>query len=391
MNQKIMILSSDKTGQGHESIVQALKEQFSELYSQTEVKIVNGFIIGGSFGRFVERLYYPAVKYTPFLWKLFFQLTSRFPGAMDAITSRHIEKDFIKNFKEFNPDLIVSVHPGFVGSINNLLQKHRLDIPFIVLIADLVSLSSLWADPRSSCILCPTEESKARLMEFGLDEDKLKVFGFPVRKRFCKLVPDGCAGRDAAAGDTLNLLIFANAFGRIRTESMVEKLTENFNCSLTILTGRDERLRKYLDKRLKTTLGEKLRLPGYVVNMEQYMNDNDVLITKAGPNIIMEAIHSGIPVIMTGSLPGQEEDTPEWVVSQGMGAVSIKIPDLIETIRKLLANDKYLLKEIARNQRLYNNTNAAQEMVRFISAYETGPGQFSHLALSHSDSKVPAL
>ncbi len=56
MNRKIMILSSDKTGQGHESIVQALKEQFSELYGQIDLRTVNGFSIGGSLGRFVEQL-----------------------------------------------------------------------------------------------------------------------------------------------------------------------------------------------------------------------------------------------------------------------------------------------------------------------------------------------
>ena len=83
-----MILSSDKTGHGHESIVQALKEQFLEQGGQADIRIVNGFSIGGPFGRFVEQLYFPVVQYFPCLWKLFFHFASQLPYAVNHITAK---------------------------------------------------------------------------------------------------------------------------------------------------------------------------------------------------------------------------------------------------------------------------------------------------------------
>lgn len=370
MNSKIIILSSDKTGHGHESIVQALKEQFSGNYPQTDLRIINGFNIGGPFGRLVEQLYFPMVKHAPFLWKPFFQFTSHFPFAVDYITATCIKKSFIKAVREFHPDIIVTVHPAFVGSVNKLLEKYYMNIPVLVLIADLVTISGLWADSRSSCILSPTEEAKSALLEFGIDENKIKVYGFPVRKRFGNPDTGNKITKPEKPGkSSLNLLVFANAFSKIKTVSIVENLLNSFDCTVTLLTGRDERLKKYIGRRLLDKAGNRLVLPGYVVNMEEYMQTSDILITKAGPNILMEAVHSMIPVIITGNLPGQEEGTTEWILSQGMGASGYDADSLIETIRDMIDNDRALLKEIASNQRNYENRNAAREIVKFISGY----------------------
>ncbi len=94
-------------------------------------------------------------------------------------------------------------------------------------------------------------------------------------------------------------------------EGLWDVLWSSFDCTVTLLTGRDERLKRYIERKLSDKAGDRLVLPGYVVNIEQYMQTSDLLITKAGPNILMESVHCGIPVIITGNLPGQEEGTTE--------------------------------------------------------------------------------
>ena len=43
-----------------------------------------------------------------------------------------------------------------------------------------------------------------------------------------------------------------------------------------------------------------------VSDMNLYMEASDVLLTKAGPGTIAEAAALGLPVLLTGFLPGQE-------------------------------------------------------------------------------------
>jgi UDP-N-acetylglucosamine:LPS N-acetylglucosamine transferase len=44
-----------------------------------------------------------------------------------------------------------------------------------------------------------------------------------------------------------------------------------------------------------------------------------VLVTKGGPATIMEAIHVGIPLILTGYVPPQERANVRYVLDNGIG------------------------------------------------------------------------
>jgi UDP-N-acetylglucosamine:LPS N-acetylglucosamine transferase len=49
-------------------------------------------------------------------------------------------------------------------------------------------------------------------------------------------------------------------------------------------------------------------LQGFVHNMEEWMHACDVIITKAGPGTIAESFICGLPVLLNGFIPGQEEE-----------------------------------------------------------------------------------
>lgn len=54
---------------------------------------------------------------------------------------------------------------------------------------------------------------------------------------------------------------------------------------------------------------------GFVSNMDEWMGAVDTLITKAGPGTIAEATIRGLPVMLSGYLPGQEEGNVPYVVN----------------------------------------------------------------------------
>lgn len=364
MNKKILLISSDYTGHGHKSIAQAILEQLGQVSAETEITVVNGFTLGGRTGKIIEHLYLPVIKYTPLLWKLFFFLTSHFPSSLNLFTASSISKRFLRILKELQPDLIVSVHPGFVGSLYRILEKNSIRLPVVVIIADLVTFSGLWADSRSLYTVCPSSEAENRLKSMNIPNEKIKVINFPLRKNFNNI--EKVSNFRQKSIFKYDFLLFANAYGKSYTKKLVISLLKNFDCSVTILTGRDEKLKKYLSKSTKKITENRLTMPGYVENIEAYLLGSDLLITRASPNILMEAIHCGIPTIVTGKVPGQEKGNPDWILNHQLGLYCPKFKGLINTIYELLDNDMLRYRKIQKNQKNFSVSFKENEIAEFL-------------------------
>jgi len=76
---------------------------------------------------------------------------------------------------------------------------------------------------------------------------------------------------------------------------------------------------------------------GFVDNMPELMRASDVVVSKAGPGAIAEALTTGLPIILTGYLPGQETPNVEFVVRSGIGLYAPKSEQLLEGVQRILA------------------------------------------------------
>ena len=96
---KILIISSEYTGHGHKSVHTALIQGFEKLYKDSiEIKVINGFTLGGPDLLAAERLYNQCVKYFPKLWeKIFKFIENNFKDytVHNTLVSRH----YIVTFK----------------------------------------------------------------------------------------------------------------------------------------------------------------------------------------------------------------------------------------------------------------------------------------------------
>ena len=367
MNRRILLLSSEHTGHGHKSIAQSLTSYLNELDGTVDVRTANAFDFFPLVGTAIEKSYIPLITHAPCLWGLFFALSHRFPRALNWSARGSMESRFIALVRDYRPDLIVSVHPGFVGCALDLLEKHSLKIPFVSLIADLVTFSSLWVDKRCRCTISPTAEATQILKGMGIPAASIAELGFPIRRRF-ETPPEVFDRRIARrqAGAPLGILVFANAFPKTRTRKLVTTLLSIEGARVTVITGRDDRLKDSLARAFAGQLGTRVALPGYVTDMERHMAENDLLITRAGPNTLLEAVSCGLPPIITGHVPGQEAGNPGWIESHGLGIVCRQIPALPGAIAGLLADNSRRWLEIAEAQRRYASRVAGREAAEHL-------------------------
>jgi 1,2-diacylglycerol 3-beta-galactosyltransferase len=80
-----------------------------------------------------------------------------------------------------------------------------------------------------------------------------------------------------------------------------------------------------------------VRVLGYVNNMAEWMRAGDVVVSKAGPGTIAEALCCGVPLLLVWYLPGQERGNVEWVVDIGAGRYVPRDEQLVDTVAELAA------------------------------------------------------
>src|SRR4029077_16304725 len=91
--------------------------------------------------------------------------------------------------------------------------------------------------------------------------------------------------------------------------------------------GRNEKVRRRLEAQGFPTPTLVL---GFVDYMPELMRACDVIVTKAGPGALAEALATGLPLVITGFLPGQESPNVDYVVGSGVGKYSPKDDELLE-------------------------------------------------------------
>ncbi|WP_058952915.1 MGDG synthase family glycosyltransferase [Clostridium tyrobutyricum] len=365
MINSVLIISSNFTGNGHKSIAESLCEKFSNN-ENVKIHIVDGFSLGGTTLLNIAKAYGPITRKSESLWKLIWDISSVKPYLINEIIELMVKDRFLNLLKKINPNLILSIHPNFNGSLMNILKKYNIKIPFVTLIADLVSISPLWADPRANYIISPTQEAKYKCMKFGVPAEKIKVLGFPIRSRFYNCSCQREESQNYNMNKLLNCMIMSGGEGVGNMKKIAEILLDNFNCTVKIVAGRNAELKKKLEKSLIKKYGNKVEIYGFTKNIQDLMRCSDIAFTRGSPNVIMEAIACNVPLIITNALPGQEEENPRFVEKYNLGVICKDTTKIETVISDLLANNLQKLNEIKNSQRIYAKPDAAEDIVNFI-------------------------
>ncbi|UFU00197.1 glycosyltransferase [Radiobacillus kanasensis] len=374
MQKKMLIISSDHTGHGHKSITEAICEKV-HIDDNVKVEVVDGFSLGGKLLNGIGKSYGPITRFSENLWKLIWNMSALKAPLVNKLIESLIKKNFLKLMDEKKPDFILSVHPNFNGSILNILEKEKMDVPFYTLIADLVNIYPLWADRRADYILSPTEEAKEKCLQYGVPEEKIKVVGFPVRSKFFS---ESNSLESKEQRSPLTCLVMSGGEGTGNMNTIAENLLENFDCQVNIIAGRNQKLKANLEKSLLGRYGDKVQIYGFVTNIHELMLDADIAFTRGSPNVMFEAVAANTPLVITGALPGQEEDNPVFAERAGLGVICKDVQDIQQTIGGLLAHNHEKLNTIRQSQKAFINEHAAEDILRFLL----------HSRMSHQQAEV---
>jgi 1,2-diacylglycerol 3-beta-galactosyltransferase len=364
----ILFLFSD-TGGGHrsatEAIIEALQMQYGERISTEMVDIIKAYA-----PRPLNNMtaWYPHMVRVPELWGLGYRLTNGKPQArlITGTTWPYIRRSMRNLIAQHPSDLIVSLHPLANTPVLRALGNKRP--PFITVVTDLVTAHAFWYDTRVDLCIVPTEGARQRAIENRLHPDKVRVMGLPVAHRFCQPPGDRQELR-AQFGwqeDLPIILLVGGGEGMGPLEENALAIANSgLKAGLAIIAGRNHKLRQRLEAypwKLPTFIY------GFVRDMPELMTAADILVTKAGPGTITEALNAGLPMILYSRLPGQEDGNVSYVTSEGAGIWAPDPRKLIQALRLWVDHPETRQKAVQACHRLAYS-RSAQEIARLLAGW----------------------
>jgi processive 1,2-diacylglycerol beta-glucosyltransferase len=334
---RVLILTASY-GSGHNEAARSLAAAFER--AGATAFIVDHFreLIHPRFERITRALYYRMLRSARPLWGLVYELADRI--ASDSLLSCGVTRLGTARLAELldtlAPDAVVSVHATPAVVLSSLVAAGRRVPPHTTVVTDFVAHTQ-WIAPRIDRFCVAANEVRHEFIARGIPPERIVVTGVPVRAEFEE--PVGRSEARIALGlSPVGPVVLAmagsdGALGRLPDVARALMNAER-RLEAIVVAGRD----RALAQRLRRIAAGTIRVLDYVSDVPTLMAASDVLITKAGGMTIAEALASELPLILYGSLPGQERRNERFASRAGVALVARSRHELGRLIDRLLSD-----------------------------------------------------
>lgn len=355
-------------GGGHRSGMQAIRDALMELDPSTEIMDVDAYSPPWSYFplTLVPRLYALIVDHMPWAWALLFRLTNSRRGFRFAemMTARLFSPVFEQPLRDFRPDVVVCVIHSVTGGLKRALRITGQNPPIGVVVQDMVTLHQVWLIPEAAWFAMPTQEACQVALESGFPPEKLHLVGMPLRKMFWASAPEWIGlRRQLALPESGRVTLVIGGAGIHHLDAIVTELMEaRLPGHVVVVAVGDEQTKQRL---MLKAAGRSFSVVGRVDNMSDWMWASDLMIAKAGPNVVYEAMRCQLPMILTDAIPDQETGNLWFVEHHGVGLVATQ-PAQIAAVARRILEEPGLAEKMKASMGRICITDAAQQIAKII-------------------------
>lgn len=335
---KLLILSCS-TGMGHWRAGEALRLHCANLYPNIQVSHID---IAKYFNIFAYLYivfgYNFFSKIFPFAYKIIYYqtdnaFTKKFFGLVGpalALSSRRL----FAYIKEYQPDAIISTH-----FLPHIIFPRTFSIPHYTVITD-YHAHAVWLSPNTSGTFVATEETKAHLLKNNIESI---VSGIPIAPEFFEKKDIATIKHKLGITNNWPTILIMPLFARYKKiESIVAQIRLfRKDINIFVLPGKNTSLLKKINQLEKYNV----RIPAADTPVDNLMRSADIIISKAGGLTTSEILCLQRPLIITSSIPGQEEDNIAYLEKNRYALHATSTADVVEKIQIILNNPSCIQKK----------------------------------------------
>lgn len=320
---KVLILYTD-FGSGHRNVALTVKKKLEAKNHQIEM--YNAKKVGSKYSTKIYEYVYNRIITKNVQYKtvkkgygILFKFLNKQEFIIKKIITETGQKQVIQKINEINPDIIINTYP----------YEFSTEKKVITIITD-YGLSNFWVLDNTSCYLVPSRMVGKQLQEKKLNLPK-EIYQVPLSLKIDKV------DLEQKLESVLFNLGARGQFSCINIINNIDNIIEyNSNIKINIICGKNKKLYLKIHKKYKHK--KNIMVYAFVDNMEEIIQQNNLIITKAGGMAITEAWTLGKPLIIneTQSLTGQEEYNINFCLKNKIGTVKTEkliYQDVIEYLK----------------------------------------------------------
>lgn len=370
MSRKRILLVFLNTGGGHKSTAKALREALEELSVElvdVQLADMTSECFPWPFSELGAIYEWMVQKRWP--WRLTYRLTDTPRGvAMLEDSWWFLTGRSTLPFLRENPaDALVCCHPLLKAPAVRALGLTGDDTSLTTLVTDLASGHAAWFYPGDRACLVATHSMRERALACGAPPDTVHVTRLPVRSCFARVAEEDRAKMRRYLGldpDGTVVLLLSGADGMGPLASLLNSVADcHPEAQMVAVAGRNEDLRAKLASR---RWPQKVHIKGFLDNIHEWMRAADLMVTKAGPSTIAEALVVGTPMVVCGAVPGQEPPNVDYVTETGAGVWAPTPDRAAQAVQELLSEERDELERMTRRAEEVGHPRAAERAARIV-------------------------
>lgn len=331
MKRRLLLLSSS-TGSGHDMRANAFAEWVREIHGEAvDIRVEQVIESTSLLGRFGVWVYNTIQQHAPLLHNLYFFIVEAVMAAAHRGKVGMGGEGYRSLLRHYKPDLVLSFHDstnrGYFEDARRVLGEKVRCGTYCGEFSGGFGYSRHWVNPSADFFVARTAEAREFAVRRGMPREKTSVFA--------RLLPPEAFRERMDAGEIrafrrrlglepsrFTLFLSTGGYGANHHAAFVRALFPlTDKVQLIVVCGRSPRALANMRRLCRYFPTLRLHLEGYSRQVHRYLEVSDAVVTRAGANTTMEAIHFSCPILYDslGGLMPQERCTTRYVLRHGAG------------------------------------------------------------------------
>ena len=350
---KMRILVAYATaGSGHRRAAEALADAARQRMPEASVACVDVLAYCPRWLRWwYPRVYEWLVRATPTLWAVGYYTVDHpwIFRALQLVRRRWnllVTARFLRWVQAFQPDVVLTTHFLPTDVLAAARRDGRLAAPLTVVITDLFP-HRLWLAREADHFVVGSAWSKQLCEARGIPGERIDVFGIPVGARFTRGEDRLQTLQQVGLDPSRRTLLLASGGMGVGPMAPVARRLVSLEAQrpgqlqVIVVCGDNQKLATQLTQEMADA-AMPARILGFVETMPELMRACELLITKPGGLTMTEASALGVPMVLYGAIPGQEQFNAAYAVEHGAAIATRSVEEMLATVLELLDHPERL-------------------------------------------------